>query len=103
MIKWTANYLAGIPPVFLDGLLYVLIAEFGFFQVYFGGDEAAKYIEPTTKFWLCGAIGAGAAACASLKMFRSTTYGEHVAAKEEKKNATIPNVQAEPGKDTPTP
>jgi hypothetical protein len=85
MIKAAASYFAGIPSVFIDGLLYCLIALFMFCQTYFGGDEAAKYISPTTKFWINGAFGALGAVVGSLKMFRSNTFAEHQKSKEEEK------------------
>ena len=76
-LRALANYFATIPPVFLDGVLYVLIALFTFCQAYFGGDEAAKYIDAATKFWLNAGIGCGASVVAALKMFRSTSYADH--------------------------
>lgn len=85
MIKAAANYFAAVPTVFIDGLLYCLIALFMFCQTYFGGDEAAKYIDPTMKFWLNGVIGAAGAICGALKMFRSNSFAEHQAGKEPAK------------------
>lgn len=76
-LKFLSNYFGSIPPVFLDGLLYCLIALFTFCQSYFGGDEAAKYLAPEIKFWINAAIGSAASVCAALKMFRSTSYAEH--------------------------
>ena len=85
MILAFQKYLASISPVFIDGTLYALIAWFTFNQSYLGGDEAAKYIEPETKFWLNWVIGSSASLFAAIKMFRSTTYAEHQA---EIKNGT---------------
>lgn len=85
MIRWAAQYFASIPAVFIDGLLYVLVAWFTFNQSYLGGDEAAKYVQPATKFWLNWAIGSGAILCGSIKMFRSTSYSDHQKIKEEPK------------------
>lgn len=85
MIKAAANYFAGIPSVFIDGLLYCLIALFMFCQTYFAGDEAAKYISAATKFWLNGGFGAAGAVVGALKMFRSNTFAEHQATKETAK------------------
>lgn len=73
-----------LKPVVVDGLLYVLVAWFTFNQSYFGGDEAAKYISPLTKFWLNWGIGSGAVIVAALKMFRSTTYADHTKQEKEK-------------------
>lgn len=65
-------------PVFMDGLLYVLIAVFMFMQTYLSGDEAAKYIAAATIFWLKFIVGSLAAGVGALKMFRSTTYSDHL-------------------------
>ena len=97
MIKAAQRYFSGIAPVFIDGLLYMLIAVFTFSQGYFGGDEAAKYISPEFKFWMNGVIGELAVAVGALKMFRSTAYSEHVA------NKTPPSYTPPPEKDSPTP
>jgi len=100
MIKWASNYLSTIPSVFIDGLLYTLIALFTFSQAYFGGDEAAKYISPEVKFWLNAAIGSGASACAALKMFRSNSFAQH---QEEKKKETETQVFRRANEPGPTP
>jgi hypothetical protein len=84
MIKAAANYFSAVPPVFIDGLLYCLIALFMFCTTYFSGDEAAKYISANIKFWLNGAFGAAGAVVGALKMFRSNTFAEHTASKETK-------------------
>lgn len=88
MIKATANYLASISPVFIDGVLFCSIAWFIFSQSYLGGDEAAKWIAPKTKFWLNFWIGSGGAVSGALKMFRSTAYGDHQ--RDKKENGTKP-------------
>jgi hypothetical protein len=81
MLRKLSSYFATIPPVFIDGLLYVLIAWFIFNQTYFGGDEAAKYISPVVKFWLNWIIGSLATIAGALKAFRSTQYSDHQAKK----------------------
>lgn len=83
MIAWAARYFGSIPPVFIDGLLYCMIALFVFCQSYFSGDEAAKYIAPNIKFWLNAALGSLAACISALKMFRSSTYAEHQQKKKD--------------------
>lgn len=84
------NYFSSIKPVFIDGSLYACIALLTFGQMYFGGDEAAKYIEPSVKFWLIGIVGCLAAMLNSIKSFRNTSYAEHQEAKkeEQKDNTT---------------
>lgn len=83
MLKAAANYFASIPSVFIDGFLVVLVAWFVFNQSYFGGDEAAKYIEPAIKFWLNWFIGSGAIICGAIKGYRSTTFAQHQQQKEK--------------------
>ncbi len=82
MILAIQKYLASISPVFIDGTLYVLIAWFTFNQSYLGGDEAAKYVDASVKFWMNWVIGSGATVFAATKMFRSTTYAEHQSQKK---------------------
>jgi len=84
MIAWAAKYFSAIPPVFIDGLLYCSIGFFAFSQMFFGGDEAAKYIRPDIKFYLNYILGAGAIIASQLKSFRSNQFAEHQA--EKKKN-----------------
>lgn len=101
MLRWASSYLGSIPPVFIDGLTYVLIAFFGSVATGLGTDDAAKYVSPEALFWLrmfCGAMGA---TLISLKMYRSTAYSDHLASKE--KANTIEPLRAEPNKDIPTP
>lgn len=92
MIRSVQRYLSSIPPVFIDGVLYGLIAVFTFCQAYFGGDEAAKYMPAEAKFWLNGTLGILASFCAAIKMFRSTSYSEHrkEVETEKKIDPTIP-------------
>ena len=88
MLAAIQKYFTSVSPMFIDGTLYALVAWFIFNQSYFGGDEAAKYIEPATKFWLNWVIGSGATLVGAIKMFRSTSYSEHLAENKEgaKKN-----------------
>ena len=82
MIRGLAAYFAGVSPVFIDGLTYVMIALVGAIAAALSSDEAAKFIQPTMLFWgrtVCQSVGA---ALLALKMFRSTSFAEHI---EEKK------------------
>jgi hypothetical protein len=85
MLRWAVNYVQKpppIPPAYIDGFLYVSIALFGFLATAFGSDESAKYISPQALFWLRTICGASSAGLLALKMFRSTTFSEHVAKRE---------------------
>lgn len=81
MIVRFAKYLSQLPPVFVDGFLYVMVQTLTVLSTQFGTDEAAKYIEPTLLFWIKIVIGELAAGFLALKMFRSTTFAEHRASK----------------------
>ena len=83
-VPWWRKWL-DVPPVIIDGALYVGIAFFGALTAGFGTDEAAKYVEPEKLFWIrlvCGPMGASFLA---LKMFRSTGYAHHQQEKAEEK------------------
>jgi hypothetical protein len=81
--KWAGQFmftlknLIAFPPVVLDGLLYAFIAFFNALAAGFGSDEAAKYIEPATLFWLRTVCYVFGQTLLALKMFRSTTYADH--------------------------
>lgn len=66
-----------LSPVCTDAILYMLIAMFMFMQSYLSSDEAAKYVNPATLFWVKFYIGALGAGIGALKMFRSTTFADH--------------------------
>lgn len=88
MIAYLQRYLSSVPPVFIDGMLYALIAWFTFNQSYLGGDEAAKFISPEAKFWINWVIGSGATIFASIKMFRNSTFAQHQEQKKQKSGET---------------
>lgn len=82
MIRYLSKYFASVPPVFIDGLLYVLLAITAVNATMLGSEKAAEFINPQVHFyalWLNGVVDAGVLA---LKMFRSTAFSEH---REEKK------------------
>lgn len=89
MIRALSSYFVGVPPVFIDGLLYAAMAFLTFSQAYLGGDEAAKWIAPAAKFWINYAVGGTAALAAAIKMFRSTSFGEHLEQKRKNGDTTI--------------
>lgn len=68
-----------IPPVFTDGALYVMIAIFGATETVFSSEEAFKYISPYVIWWIKATCSILLGGVGALKMFRSTTYSEHVA------------------------
>lgn len=66
-------------PVVLDGILYSCIALFAFMQSYFSSEDVTKYVTLQALFWIKLVVGSGAAVTGALKMYRSTTYANHVA------------------------
>lgn len=80
-IKYLIPETAKLKPVHIDGALYVLIALFGAVSGIFSSDDAYKYVNPYVIFWLKAAVEIALAGVGSLKMFRSTSYAEHVAGK----------------------
>lgn len=73
MTTWVSR----IPAVWIDGTLYVLIAVQVFCLTYLSSDEAAKWIEPETKFWTIFAIALAGVVFGSIKTFRSTSLSDH--------------------------
>lgn len=65
-------------PVIIDGVLYVCIVTFAFIQSYFTSDEAYKYINPYVLFWVKFGTGLLGVIAGALKMFRSTSYSDHL-------------------------
>lgn len=84
MLLRIQKYLAGVKPVFLDGLLYILIAAFGTMSTIFSGEEAYKYVNPFLLFWIKAVCGILLACVSALKMFRSRSYADHADDKAEK-------------------
>lgn len=84
MISRFINWIcAGITPIQLDGTLYILIAVFGTVQTMFSSDEAYKYIPPYFLFWIKSFSGVALAGVGALKMFRSTSYSDHLKDKDK--------------------
>lgn len=83
MIRALQRYFASIPPVFLDGCLYVMMAVTAVNAAMLASDNAAKFIAPFWLFvglWINGAIDA---ALLALKMYRSTSFADHKQEKRE--------------------
>lgn len=84
MIARFINWLAGtITAAQLDGALYISIAVCGAVQTFFSSDEAYKYINPYILFYIKCSAGIILAAVGALKMFRSTTYADHLKDKKD--------------------
>jgi hypothetical protein len=75
------DFISKIPPLAIDGTLYVSASLFAFLMTQFGTDEAAKFISPTVLFWLKIFVGSVGNAALNLKMFRSTSFADYQAKK----------------------
>jgi len=82
MIARLATYLSTVPAVFIDGLIYILLALTAANGAFLGSDNAAKYISPQVLFYLQWSNDGGGAMLLALKMFRSTAFAEHQKSKE---------------------
>lgn len=85
MLAAIQKYFTSVSPVFMDGALYINIALFQALTAAFSSDEAAKYIEPESLFWVRTFCGVNSAWLLALKMFRSTAFAEHQAKQAEEK------------------
>jgi len=68
--------LLAMPPVAIDGALYVLIAYFGAASAALSTDEAAKHVTEHWLFWIRVFHNVGGAMTLALKMFRSTAFSD---------------------------
>lgn len=67
-----------IPPVMIDGALYAALATFIPIHGMLSTDEAAKYVEAETLWWIRLSMAGVLGGLGGLKMFRSTSYSEHL-------------------------
>lgn len=86
MLLRIQNYFAAIKPVTVDGFLYILIAVFGTVQGLMQSDETYKYMSPYVVFYIKFFSALLLAGATALKMFRSTSYSNHVAEKKSNGN-----------------
>lgn len=78
-------YFQGIKPVWIDGTFYVLLALFGSIELTFNNDDIYKYVGAVQVFWIKNVLAWMLATVTALKMFRSTTYADHVNEKDAAK------------------
>jgi hypothetical protein len=76
---WIYNRFSKLPYVYLDGVICVLLAIFMAIGDSFNSDEAAKYLDPWRLFWARSACGWIAQGLLALKLYRSTSYSDHIA------------------------
>lgn len=83
MLLRLQNYLDKIKPVTLDGCLYMLIAICGSMVTMLNSDDAYKYFNPYVLYYSKFVVSVALAAVSALKMFRSTSYSEHLENKKQ--------------------
>lgn len=76
-----------LPPVFIDGVICALVAFLTFWNTFFGGDEAAKFVPYIVLFWLKGVTGSFTITLIQVQSFRSRAYAAHMDAKEKQRIA----------------
>lgn len=76
-------------PVFVDGLLYVLIAMGAAAVIVLSDNEIYKYASPYFVFYAKSAANIILAGATALKTYRSSSYADHVKEKKESGNTTI--------------
>lgn len=84
MIRYLAKYFSTISPVFIDGLLYVMLAITAVNATALTSEAAKELMGKAVLFYGLWFNSAADAALLALKMYRSTSFAEH---KEEKKRA----------------
>lgn len=91
-LRWFAHPIKALfsaSPVFVDGLLFVLMAFHGAVGVTFTSDAAYKYVDAYWLFWIKNVNAWILASYAALAGFRSKQYGEYRAKKETDAQAVI--------------
>jgi len=83
MLRYLQSYFDKVSPMYVDGALYVGIAFFAALAALFGSDESAKYLQPEPLFWTRGGCSVTSATLLALKMYRSTSYSDHLAEKNK--------------------
>ena len=98
--KWitnTVDSLRNIPDVWIDCGLYIGMGLTSFWALFFGTDEAAKYIAAAPLFWLKCTVGTLDAGFLAAKLFRSTAFAGHVQKRETDETTRLIKKQMENG------
>jgi hypothetical protein len=77
MLRRAANYFATVPPVFLDGLIYVLLSMTTTWMGIMSSESARQFVGVVWLFWINSFLVTANAGLLALKMFRSTSYSDH--------------------------
>jgi hypothetical protein len=71
----------------LNFILYLGMLATGSLAAFLGTDDAAKYIEPKTLFWITGILGVADQCLTGLKAFTSREFTEWLNRRAEKASA----------------
>ncbi len=82
MIRALSKYFSTIPPVFIDGLLYVMLAITAVNAGMLTSDAAKELMGKGLLFYAMWINSAADAGLLALKMFRSTAFADHQEAKK---------------------
>ncbi len=87
LVRFCVKYGNNITPVFIDGLLFTLLAVWTAMMGIYQSDEIYKYCSPYFVFYSKSMVSIMLAGATALKAFRSTSYSEHVKEKAREKVA----------------
>lgn len=87
MIRQAYAYLTTIPAVFIDGVIYVVLAITSAWGTILTSDAAKLYMGAKIIFWISSANIIVSSALLALKMFRSTSFADH---QKDKKDPLTP-------------
>lgn len=91
MINYIIKTYGGLKPVVIDGFLYVVIAVCGTVTAILTQDDAYKYVNPYVLYIGKSVFEVLGAATTALKMFRSTSYGDHRTSVDAKAALNLPD------------
>jgi hypothetical protein len=77
VLRRAANYFATVPPVFLDGAIYVGMSIASLWVGILGSEQARTLIGTVALFWISSIVSTLNTALLALKMFRSTSFADH--------------------------
>lgn len=91
-------YFAGVKPVWVDGTIYVLLALSAAVGLTFNNDDIYKYVTSVKfVFWTKNMNVWIGATLLAMKMFRSTSYSDHLESKvltDGNTKATITSIES---------
>lgn len=102
MLNWIQNKFGNVKPVVIDGFLYVVIAVCGTITAIMTSDEIYKYVNPYCVFYGKAVNEILTAGSTALKMYRSTSYADHTAAKKAQNDLQTGNTTTINKSDIPT-